>query len=133
MILVNVSALTRFVIAPTQHKSLMKKHVSVFAQKFCNVQGGRNSIHRLVSVNAQSLNHSAPHHNDSIQYHVNVSVVIDQTDAHILLKYLTKNSANVDAQRYLHALVDRDLTCKHVNVNAQNLDPHVLMIRNSMM
>ena len=61
-----------------------------------------------------------------------MSVVIDQTNAYIQIKYSMKNCANVNAQRYLHVLVDRSLIHKHVNASVQSPDHGVLTIRNSM-
>ena len=92
----------------------------------------RHSIHRLVSVNAQSLIHSAAHLNGLIQFHVNVSVVIDQTNVHIQIKYSMKNCANVNAQRYLSAPVGRDLINKHVNASVLSQDHSALILRNLM-
>ena len=92
----------------------------------------RHSIHGLVSVSVQSLNHSALHLNGLIRYHVNVSVVIDQTNVHIQIKYSMKNYANVNAQRYLSAPVDRDLIHKHVNASVLSQNHSALMLRNLM-
>ena len=84
-------------------------------------------------MNAKGLDHSALRLNGLIRFHVSVSVKIDQRDARIQIKYLMKNCANVSAQRYSDALVDRNLIHKLVSVNVQNLHRHVLMIRNSTM